>query len=143
MKTCCRCHTPKELECFYKDKSKLDGHSYICLECHRKSQNKPAHQEAVRRWNSSLRETLFAQYGRCCKYCGANKDLHFDHMGGGKHKIKEGTTWYTHLKKEGFPKECQVLCRRCNMAKQDMSDSEFRAWILDMAKLLHPDKIPA
>lgn len=33
MKVCQKCHKQKEIEEFYKDKSRADGFSYVCKEC--------------------------------------------------------------------------------------------------------------
>lgn len=35
-KKCCKCQTIKKLDMFYKQKSNLDGHTYICIECEKK-----------------------------------------------------------------------------------------------------------
>lgn len=34
MKTCSKCGEEKPLNDFYKDKSRIDGHTYICKTCH-------------------------------------------------------------------------------------------------------------
>lgn len=32
---CCLCHETKPLTSFYRDKGRLNGHSYSCKDCHR------------------------------------------------------------------------------------------------------------
>ncbi len=63
-------------------------------------------------------------YGRTCKCCG-EQEINFlaiDHINGGgsKHRKalkKPGKMWWKWLKEEGYPKEFQILCHNCNMAK--------------------------
>ena len=66
-----------------------------------------------------------------CAYCGETdiRVLQVDHIegGGGKHRkqlgISGGRSFYTWLRKCGFPKGYQVLCSNCNIIK----DYEMRS----------------
>ncbi len=55
MKTCNTCNTVKEINCFYKDKSKKDGHGYQCKPCRidyvvKRRQENP---EIYKKWKSN------------------------------------------------------------------------------------------
>jgi len=74
-----------------------------------------------------IRKTVLEHYGGAppsCACCGESETnfLAMDHMnGGGKQHLKEigggGANFYFWLKKNGYPKEFQVLCHNCNFAK--------------------------
>lgn len=53
MKTCNKCKISKELEKFGKDKGKLDGHKYMCKNCHNSTNNsfRKANPETYREAN--------------------------------------------------------------------------------------------
>jgi hypothetical protein len=84
----------------------------ICLESSRKTQAK-------------LRRTVIEHYGGKCSCCGEfeYKFLSIDHINGkgNQHRLEVGGNkkspilrW---LIKNNFPKEFQILCHNCNMAK--------------------------
>lgn len=80
-----------------------------------------------RKWWRSLRLEVLAAYGGAkpiCKCCGEDMEefLAIDHInGGGSKQLKElkkrGSSFYTWLKQNKFPKGFQILCHNCNFAK--------------------------
>jgi hypothetical protein len=88
---------------------------------------------------------LFEHYGHGCAYCGSKDNLQFDHVNGDGSLLRKQSKsvsyalnkWYKSLIDDNFPSTCQVLCRQCNIAKQNMSDAEFKEWILFLAKKFH------
>jgi hypothetical protein len=85
---------------------------------------------------NTIKEDVFGAYGCECVYCGEQsmESLQIDHMDGkGKaHREETGRQgamlWYW-LRDQGYPTGFQTLCARCNWAKGDMSDVEFRSWV--------------
>lgn len=99
----------------------------VCSRCNHSTRNKRRQE---------LRERLFDHYGRQCVYCGSVDDLQLDHVDGDGRQWRKldptGTKWLIWLDRNGYPPACQTTCRRCNSAKQQMTDKEFRAWIARM-----------
>lgn len=82
------------------------------------------------------KQQVFEHYGNACVYCGASENLQIDHINGDRKAEAEkrgyelsGTGFYRKVIKDGFPNNLQTTCRQCNIAKQDMTDAEYRAWI--------------
>ena len=83
MKTCSKCKEIKDLAEFYKDKSRKDGLSYLCIPCAANPDKKLAssrasyranpakHRAASNKWRNAHREKARAG-GRA--YCIANRD---------------------------------------------------------------------
>lgn len=74
--------------------------------------------------SQQLRLQALAAYGNKCTCCGEShyEFLAIDHINGGGHKHRKelkrrGTSYYTWLRREGFPPGYQVLCHNCNLAK--------------------------
>lgn len=68
-----------------------------------------------------LRKEVLSRYGNMCACCGEKESrfLCIDHVFGGGNldrKSFKGPLYYR-IKREGFPKEYQVLCHNCNWAK--------------------------
>ena len=104
---------------------KIKHRNYICNRCSNK------------RDRDSIRNRLFEHYGRSCIYCGSESDLQFDHVNGdgvNDHSGQASYLWHKSLIANDYPPTCQVLCRQCNIAKQQMTDEQFRNWI---SKLYH------
>ncbi len=117
---------------------RVKKHDYVCVPCHVKKYGS-GHERQKR-----ARETILEHYGKKCRYCGEEEDLHIDHVDGdGKEerlllndaKGNHGAV-YAKIIREGFPDRYQVLCRQCNLAKQNMTDAQFRAWIKNVALAL-------
>lgn len=139
MKECSKCGFFKKLNDFYKDKRSRDGHESRCIRCRSEYFTSDNHKKSQIKWREQLRNVMFDHYGHECTYCGSTTNLQFDHIngdGGGNNK-RQWTTWANALIKTGFPDGCQVLCGQCNVAKQNMTDAEFRKWILGMAARLN------
>lgn len=93
---------------------------YLCKECQRKAQNK-------------IRLDIVNHYGSKCAYCGSTEDLQIDHIeGNGKahrEELGDGATIYYWIKRNNYPTGFQVLCKKHNVNKGSMSDSEYRELI--------------
>ena len=64
----------------------------------------------------NLRRRVIERDGRICVYCDedlSNKEIHMDHVVA---ESKGGETTYNNL---------QVTCRKCNLAKGVLTESEF------------------
>lgn len=84
----------------------------------------------------TIKLAVFAAYGCECVYCGERDfdQLSIDHMdGNGKawreETGREGPMFWYWLRDQGYPSGFQTLCIRCNLAKGNFSDTEFRAWV--------------
>ena len=72
-----------------------------------------------------FRNIVLNAYGNKCQCCGeiTNEFLAIDHINGNgkKHKndvVKNcGTQYYRWIIRNNFPKDLQILCHNCNMAK--------------------------
>lgn len=117
---------------------------YVCNHCAYLSRPKGYYQEKQKANRQRIRNELFNHYGKQCVYCGSESDLQFDHTNGDgsqtrKTDNRNDLKWFRFLIKENFPPDCQVVCRQCNLAKQQMTDSEFKAWILKLAARIQSD----
>jgi hypothetical protein len=74
---------------------------------------------------------VFARYGNQCACCGESNlvFLTIDHINGdgADHrrrdiKLRTGTSFYMWLRRNGYPKEFQILCYNCNCAKRTGDD---------------------
>jgi hypothetical protein len=143
MKYCIKCKKNKLEDNFYIDKNgKL---SFYCKECSRKRtkkwyweqggkektlknqkiefiKNPELKKQKYRDWAWKRKIEAINHYGGKCACCGESepKFLAIDHKNnnGNKHRKEIGNVKiYTWLKKNNWPKEFQVLCHNCNMAK--------------------------
>lgn len=70
-----------------------------------------------------LRIQVLEMGGGICKCCGEieKKFLAIDHINGGgkKHRAQFPSTdaYMRHIRDNGFPEYCQILCHNCNLAK--------------------------
>ena len=110
---------------------RVKKHYYLCVKCHVKKYGSGHERQ------KKARGIILDYYGRVCRYCGGEGDLQIDHVdGGGKAerillndvKSNHGAV-YGKIIRERFPACYQVLCRQCNIAKQDMTEKDFKAWI--------------
>lgn len=76
-----------------------------------------------KRWRKKFRFDMLLRYGRQCACCGES-NLHFltiDHPNndGAQHRklTGNGYKFYLWLKRNNFPREFQLLCFNCNMAR--------------------------
>jgi hypothetical protein len=53
-----------------------------------------------------------------------------------------GTAAWEQARREGFPNRYQILCRRCNRAKSNMPEPEFKEWIALMYQYFFSDISP-
>ncbi len=94
----------------------------LCIKCH-SGLDVEMRKRVTTTWRRKLRVEVMAKYGGKCACCG-EKELLFleiDHIegNGGKHRkaIGGGARMYMWLKKHGFPKGFQALCRNCNYGR--------------------------
>jgi hypothetical protein len=106
--------------CFYCGAAQDPGFS-LCL-AHRQKQEK-----MNVRYRDKLRDEIIKQYGGKCVCCGESHFgfLTMDHPNndGAEHRRKTGcgtgVKFYQWLRKNGYPKEFQILCWNCNCGKRD------------------------
>ena len=113
--------------------AQIREHRYKCWTC-RRAMNPNAYKGYDKVKYDKQKQEVFDHYGYECAYCGAKKDLHVDHINGdGKaHRGKTKLRIEQFLVQNNFPAGYQILCRQCNIAKQQMTDAQFRKWITKM-----------
>ena len=86
--------------------------------------NKIVLYEKKRLWIQKFRNRVLEAYGNKCVCCGENykEFLAIDHIEGGGNKKKReigknGACYYKWIINNNFPKDLQILCHNCNMAK--------------------------
>lgn len=140
---CTVCHEQKPLDAFYLNKKgKYKGHRTYgsCKPCiAERVKTNPNRQLWAKRYtethreenrarsrarNLRLRNQILDHYGRRCRCCGETEEafLALDHVNGGgnKHRreIKGGhSSVYYWVITHNFPKDFQILCHNCNVAK--------------------------
>jgi hypothetical protein len=89
MKTCTKCNKSKSLDNFSINRSKKDGHNYVCKDCKNEytkqhySDNKSKYLEKAKR-NKKHNEKIIREYikeckkGKSCPYCGETDTACFD-----------------------------------------------------------------
>lgn len=101
--------------------------------CHRwRMKNKFRIKELFSIYWKKQRDLVYDHYGRVCKCCGETeqKFLSIDHINndGAKQRDKafgkringryhNGSMYYYHIVKNGFPTDLQILCMNCNFGK--------------------------
>jgi hypothetical protein len=120
-KRCARCGRVKSLRKFWKNKVGIGGYRTVCVEC-----DEPNTRLWTRRWNRKNREEAIAHYGGKCTCCGESRFefLAINHKGprgtgnrqrkSGEHK--PGNGFIKWLKRNGWPKDFDILCHNCNQA---------------------------
>jgi len=85
----------------------------------------PESLEKGRLYRAKIKDEVFQAYGGWrCACCGVEykEMLSLDHINGGgggdRRKFGHGHTFYSRLRKQGFPEGYQVLCMNCNFAKR-------------------------
>ena len=72
-----------------------------------------------------LRKLIIEHYGGKCNCCGENhyEFLVIDHVNGSgtkeRKKIGAANNFYRKIIKENYPKDYQILCANCNMARRN------------------------
>jgi 5-methylcytosine-specific restriction endonuclease McrA len=86
--------------------------------------NQALHPETCRakskRFRDKIRDLTMTAYGGCCSCCGEDEQvfLTLDHIiPVHNRKRASGHRLYMQLRKQGWPKEYQLLCYNCNHAK--------------------------
>ncbi len=87
--------------------------------------NKERHSNNVKANHREIKREVINYYGGKCSCCGESilDFLAIDHIDGGgcQHRreigIKNGTAFYSWLRRNNYPKEFQVLCHNCNYSK--------------------------
>lgn len=102
----------------------------LCRKCHYEKYGKASD----RRCRKAARDKVLAHYGNKCNYCDSTIDLHVDHIGGDGSAARKlnscaRSSIAKTIIKENFPTTYQLLCRKCNLAKNDMSDKDFREFV--------------
>lgn len=130
MKICYKCNKEKDESTFCMNRSKKDGLDIYCKDC-------------IKEGRSEIRKRCFDHYGPHCKFCGTSFDLQLDHVDGngsswrrqmsGRNRSGLSSTGLYHfLAARDFPTGFQVLCRKCNIAKGQMSNDQFYTWVKEM-----------
>jgi hypothetical protein len=72
--------------------------------------------QSIKRYKD-LYEGVLNHYGHQCPICGSMEKLGVDHIGGwnGNGKYLDGHQLWFWLKKNNYPKEFRILCRKCNL----------------------------
>lgn len=106
---------------------------YKCWTC-RRNENPAAYKGYDKVKYDKNKQAVFDHYGHACTYCGATEHLHVDHINGDGKAHRDATKLRIEqfLVANNFPQGYQILCRQCNIAKQDMTDAQFRQWITMM-----------
>lgn len=79
--------------------------------------------KSARRYRRKLRGDILEAYGNKCQCCGEDEKhfLELDHINndGYEHRVRRGNTWgiYIEVRREGFPKDYQLLCSNCNTGR--------------------------
>jgi hypothetical protein len=101
-------------------------HCHHCIERMRVAyhKNSSSYKKSMRDRNLELKLECFNHYGSVCQCCGEPEIafLTLDHINGDGSKHRKligtgGTRLFWWIKKNGFPKGFQTLCRNCNWAK--------------------------
>lgn len=115
---CNRIVTPNEVKRGYK----------TCIPC-RQAVSSYDPSIARKKLRNKRRMIVLEHYGNKCAICGTNEDLHIDHIdGNGKlHRleVKKNTGIEQWLIENNFPNGFQLLCRKHNLMKTNMSMQEF------------------
>lgn len=121
LKRCWDCKSVKPIDEFWKNGSGGDGLRNVCVKC-----GEGRTRLWTRRWNRKNREEAIAHYGGKCVCCGESRFefLAINHKGprgtgnkqrkSGKHK--PGNGFIKWLKRNGWPKDFDILCHNCNQA---------------------------
>jgi len=129
MKTCAVCGEEKKPQLFSRSSKAPDGRQYGCKDCHAKAlrlyRDRRRHsgiQSYSTLSRQRLRVEVFERYGGAKCYCCGESYYEFlglDHENGGgrRHRIfLRGTSIYSWIKRNGFPKGYRVLCHNCNLS---------------------------
>lgn len=133
LRTCKKCHTAKPLEDFAKDHNCKLGRTWTCRKCavaradlwwkNNPDRHRANGRRTMRNRRVRARQAILAGYGGRCACCGETEPvfLALDHVNedGKQHRSKFATSLgvYSDVIKRGFPKDFQLLCHNCNMAK--------------------------
>jgi hypothetical protein len=122
----CYYYSNKCLVCLYENKIKWNRQNKDKV----KIQNKKSNQKRKinirvqkREYRAKVKAKVFNYYKAVCSYCGESRVncLVVDHVNNNgieeRKVIKNNTTLYNKIIKEGFPKSYQILCRNCNWKK--------------------------
>lgn len=115
--------------------SRAKNSNYICNKCSVKKYGDDNYR------SQKMRNEIIAKFGNCCNYCKSTDSLQVDHKNGdGKNDRSTLTARRKWFKKilNGDESNCQILCRTCNIAKQNMTDNEFKQWIKNMYDKFYP-----
>lgn len=125
-KTCCICKQSKELICYHKKRSSVDGHQNICKECTKQSskmyysQHTEEHKKfcllrkkKARQKNNKMQREIKASYG--CQLCSEAEPccLEFHHIKEKSFNVSE----HLYKKLEHLlieMEKCTVLCSNCH-----------------------------
>ena len=112
---------------------KIKKRDYVCKKCNY-TRTKPQALRYDKKKRDTLKQRIFDHYGHECAYCRSTENLEIDHVNGDgaehRRQVGHGNNFYRSIVKDGFPNTYQTLCSKCNRAKSNMTDSEFRAWIV-------------
>lgn len=135
MPICSRCKQEKPVDAFFKRSDRRIGRHSACKDCMylagkswRKA-NRARHRELGAKRLRKERQEALEHYGSRCICCGEKHlvMLAFDHVNNdGYERRKAGEPYGSELprwlKRHGWPKDFQLLCHNCNMAKSILGE---------------------
>lgn len=134
-KQCQKCKNVKAAKDYCVDNKFDDGLRRICRDCTREierdryknwsQEKKDKNRIYHKNLRNEARKKIISIYGGKCSCCGEERFefLAIDHVNGNgnnmrKNKIHpQGAGFYYWLVKNNYPKDFQILCHNCNMAK--------------------------
>lgn len=121
---CCGCKKYQKKTFFYLSKCYRHGISDECKGCLRKKANTELAKTRQKGKRQLVKMEVIIHYGGNppqCACCGEKtyEFLCIDHIngGGGKHRKSFKNGHYMNWIRKNYPKDLQVLCHNCNMAK--------------------------
>jgi len=119
------CWCKKCVSLFYQLKRKEDPQKFRDRQKQWRMKNLEKSKILSRRSQQKVRLLILKAYGNKCVCCGEREEkfLHLDHVNndGVKHRKKNnlhgGSALYYYAKRNNYPKNLQLLCANCNLAK--------------------------
>lgn len=123
MKKCSKCRLEKDLICFYKHRTRSDGHQTVCIVCQNKrsrqhyKDNKKYYGDKRRKFRESLREMIDNIKNVPCKDCKVRYNpwqMEFDHLRDKENGISELMILGNKTKILKEIEKCEIVCANCH-----------------------------
>lgn len=116
----------------YRQEHKEDIRQYMKKYCQEhkedlkkyRQDNKKNIYKRMKKYNQNIRNIVLENYGNKCSCCNETikEFLAIDHIKGGGNKHRKeacptGNSFYKWIIDNNFPKDLQILCHNCNLAK--------------------------